>query len=88
MRQLIMALHPYKHGWTVDTVLFPPSLSETLIAEGPSTKPSVMWMNRYDDDLFDEGTARLLANEFNFGMGLGLGLHKYSEETFGTNSST
>ena len=80
MRQLIMALHPYKHGWTVDTVLPLPQSAETLIADGPGAKPSVMWMNRYDDDLFDEGTAKRIANEFDIWIGLGLGLNKYSED--------
>ena len=81
MRQLIMALHPYKHRWTVDTVLPPPSLSEMLIAKEPSTKPSVMWMNRViTDTLFDAGTAKRLANEFDTWMGLGLGLGLYSKD--------
>ena len=63
----------------MDTVLPPPSLPETLIAEGPSTKPSVMSMNRMMDDLFDERAARQLANELYVRM---LGLNKYSEDDF------
>ena len=82
MRRILMALHPYKHGWAVDTVLPPPSLPETLIAEGPSTKPSVIWMNRMMDNLFDERAARQLANEFYVWMLTGLGLNKYSEDDF------
>ena len=82
MFQLLMALHPYKHGWAVATVLPPPSLPETLIAEGPSTKPSVMWMNRMMDDLFDERAARQLANEFYVWMLSAFGLNKYSEDDF------
>ena len=81
MRQLIMALNPYKHGWTVDTVVPPPSLSETLIREGPSTKPSVMWMYRIlEDTLFDAGAAERSANQFEIWMGLALGLGSYSND--------
>ena len=82
MRRLLMALHPYKHGWAVDTVLPPGIRPETLLERGPSTKPSVIWMYRYDDDLFSEPAARQLANEFYVWMLSGLGLNKYSEDDF------
>ena len=81
MRQLIMALNPYKHGWTVDIVVPPPSLSETLIAKGPSTKPSVMWMYRVlRDTLFDAGAAKRSANEFDILMVLRLWLRLHSND--------
>ena len=66
----------------MDTVLPPLISPETLLAEGPSTKPSVMWMKRNIDDLFSERAARQLANVFYVWMLLGLGLNKYSEDDF------